>query len=283
MAAPLVVIPALAVVALEQRGEARAQSARAVEAAKKVTDEYNRAQNETRIARERKLTSDQRWYVAEIGLTNQARRDGLMGLLWKRLRSLEPQGTQNPDLRGFEWHYLATQGGSILDTIRLLDVPSTTLAFDHGGRRLVAAALDGYVRVFGADHPHEEPVTVRAHCCSNLGGTFDPGPLPPTRGRLAGGSTPANGLYLDKLKKTKILNASSAGEPRHRPQRGSSARARRKPVRNRRLSKTGPHSSSSRAQSVRCRGAAFLFEGAFVATAAPRSGAAARAIAGSRP
>jgi len=148
MAVLLVLITTLAVVAFRQTAEAQRQHLVALEQAKQATNEFRRAEKEAQNAQEQKLISERRRYVAEIGLASQARKEGLIGLLWKHLKELEPQGPDGADLRGFEWHYFATQCGSVLFTLRVPPVGVASLAFSRDGRRLASAGHDGTIRVW---------------------------------------------------------------------------------------------------------------------------------------
>jgi WD40 repeat protein/serine/threonine protein kinase len=118
---------------------------RANQEARKALDEAARADQEARRARDEKRLSDHRLYAAEMNAARQAWVEGQTELVRQHLEAFEVKGTEEPDLRGFEWYYLrrscqwelTRRGGSCV-------------AFSPDGTRIAAGSKDGTVRVCDA-------------------------------------------------------------------------------------------------------------------------------------
>src|SRR5262249_59906349 len=69
-----------------------------------------RADREARRARDEKVQSDGRLYLAEMHLAEQAWQGGRIELVSQHLlQAIESLGPEDPDPRDFEWHYLQRQ------------------------------------------------------------------------------------------------------------------------------------------------------------------------------
>ena len=82
--------------------------------------------------------SDRRWYVAEIGLVQQAWKDGQLGPMQKRLDLLAQRPPDTPELRGFEWYYLQRLTRLDLATLPGHSLPLRSVAFSPDGRWLAS-------------------------------------------------------------------------------------------------------------------------------------------------
>jgi len=105
-----------------------------------------RAAEEARRAETNELSTRLHLYAADILLAQRALDDGNLGLARRALQGLVPPVGQ-PDLRGFEWHYLRqlAQG----DTALVLPAhakATTCLAFSSDGATLVTGGRDGKIR-----------------------------------------------------------------------------------------------------------------------------------------
>jgi hypothetical protein len=69
-----------------------------------------------------------------------------MDALQQALQALEPRRPEDPDRRGFEWHYLQRLCQSDLRTLRGV----SRVAFSPDGRRIVSASLDCRVKLWDA-------------------------------------------------------------------------------------------------------------------------------------
>src|SRR5262249_27768594 len=90
--------------------------------------------------------------AAEINLAHKAWEEAQIAPLLQRLKALEPQEPDAPDLRGFEWYYLQRLGRLDLRTIPAHAVPARAVAFSPDGRLLASAAgtdgVPGEVKVW---------------------------------------------------------------------------------------------------------------------------------------
>ncbi len=99
-------------------------------------------------------------YAAQMNLAQQAWESGNLHRVAELLEQQQPQPGQ-PDLRGFEWHYLQR----LCHDDRRTDEHTSevwSVAFSPDGRQFVAGGADGQVRLWRTDQP--QPVrTWKAH------------------------------------------------------------------------------------------------------------------------
>jgi eukaryotic-like serine/threonine-protein kinase len=116
--------------------------------AAKATANAIRADDEARRANDEKRRGDQRLYVAEMGLAQQALRESQMDQVRKHLQAVEPARLGDADLRGFEWYYLRRLCDATTRTLRGHTGAIWGLAYSPDGRRVVSAGNgDGTVKI----------------------------------------------------------------------------------------------------------------------------------------
>lgn len=119
--------------------QAKRQADKAAENARFANREAIRADKEAKRANDEKLRSEQRLYVSEIGLVQQAKQEFQTDLMRERLQILKPQAPGDIDLRGFEWYYLRRLCETKAGRLRGHEGPVFGVAFGPGGRRLISA------------------------------------------------------------------------------------------------------------------------------------------------
>ena len=102
------------------------------------------AEEQARIALDRKKESDRRRYVAEYRWATQKWRDGRIDEVRDILHELEPGPDDDVDLRHFEWYYLQRLCQLELRTLGEHHAPLYRVACSRDGRWLATAGDDGH-------------------------------------------------------------------------------------------------------------------------------------------
>jgi WD40 repeat protein len=135
--------------------------------------EAGRADREAAGAREAKRWSDRRYYASEMKLASLDWEAGQPGLVQQRLQQFERQATGEPDLRGFEWHYLQRLCQLELRTLTGHKDQVFGVAFSPDGGRLASASKDGTVRVWETA-TSQHVLTLEGHTGEVRGVAFRP-------------------------------------------------------------------------------------------------------------
>src|SRR5262249_51515247 len=123
-------------------------------------------------ARDEKVLSDRRRYLAEMSMARRAWIEGQTEVMQQHLRALEPLRPEDGDPRGFEWYYLQQLGHS-LRTLLGHTRAVAEVAVRPDGRQLATAGTDRTVRLWDAV-TGQEVRTLRGHGDQVLGVAYSP-------------------------------------------------------------------------------------------------------------
>jgi WD40 repeat protein len=101
------------------------------------------AEEEARIARDKRRVSDTNTYFADMSLAALDFERRRFDSLRQRLRGQEPDRTNNVDLRGIEWYRLSSQLDAHIRTFGAGQGPFSVVAFSPDGRLIATVGERG--------------------------------------------------------------------------------------------------------------------------------------------
>jgi WD40 repeat protein len=135
---------------------------------------YNtRLQTALRDAQEQRRLAQQLQYLADVGLAQRAWQENQVPRALELLERHRPGRPGEPDLCGFEWHYLWRLCHSDLLTLKGHKGGARAVAYSPDGRRLASAGADGTVKLWDAQ-TGDRLLTLAGHTVSVGAVVFSP-------------------------------------------------------------------------------------------------------------